>query len=109
MPTTRRRVNLTLTETEERFVDSIIQAGADYETVMEHLTEQAAALGVRVGGALGVADIVHVLLRLGMDRLDYDLAEISYAAEAAANDPEDRAISEFLHANFMRSVARDKG
>jgi hypothetical protein len=101
-------VNLTLTEMEERFVDSIIEAGANYETVMRHLTEQAEALGVRVGPPLGLADIVHVLLRLGMNQLDYDLAEISYAAEAAADDAEDRAISAALQRRLLASTLRDE-
>jgi hypothetical protein len=99
-------VNLTLTEMEERFVDSIIAAGADYETVLEHLTEQAAALGIRVGAPLGVADIVHVLFRLGMVRLEYDLAEISYAAEAAEYAEEDRALAMARQAQRAQSIRR---
>ena len=88
-------------------MDSIIEAGADYEAVARHLAEQAAALSIRVGPSLGLADIVHVLLRLGMDRMEYDLAEISYAAEAAVDAPEDRAISAALQRRLLASARRD--
>lgn len=106
MPTTHRRVNLTLTETEERFLDAIMTAGsAEQDAVLRYLEWQAMGKGAPPGSSLGAADVVHVLLSMGMDQLEHELAEISYAAEAAADDPEHRAVAEFLHQNLIRAVA----
>jgi len=106
MPTTRRRVNLTLTEMEERFLDAIMTAGsAEQDAVLRYLEWQAMGKGAPPGSSLGAADIVHVLLSMGIDKLEHELAEISYAAEAALHDPEDRAAAEFLHRNLMKAVA----
>jgi len=109
MSTTRRRVNLTLTEMEERFLDATMKAGtAEYEAVVSYLESQAMGQGEPAGSSLGLADFVHVLLRMGMDRLEYELAEISYAAEAAAQDPQDGAAADFLRRNLIRAVAEDR-
>ena len=106
MPTTRRRVNLTLTEMEERFLDAIMTAGsAEQDAVLRYLEWHAMGRGAPPGPSLGVADVVHVLLSMGMDQLEHELAEISYAAEAAADDPEDRAVAEFLRQNLIRAIA----
>src|SRR5215467_7714882 len=109
MSTTRRRVNLTLTEMEERFLDAIMTAGsAEQDAVLRYLEWQAMGKGAPPGSSLGAADIVHVLLSMGMDQLENELAEISYAAEAAAEDPEDRAAAEFLHQNLIEAIAREE-
>jgi hypothetical protein len=50
---------------------------------------------------------VHVLLSLGLERLHEEAADISYAAEAAAETDADRAVSAYLHRNLLASVARD--
>jgi hypothetical protein len=109
MSTTRRRVNLTLTEMEERFLDAIMTAGsAEQDAVLRYLEWQAMGRGAPPGSSVGAADVVHVLLSMGMDQLENELAEISYAAEAAAEDPEDRAAGEFLHNNLIRAIAEDE-
>jgi hypothetical protein len=109
MSTTRRRVNLTLTEIEERFLDAIMKAGsAEQDAVLRYLEWQAMGRGVPPGSSLGVADVVHVLLSMGMDQLENELAEISYAAEAAAEDPQDRAVAAALRRRFAASVLEDE-
>jgi hypothetical protein len=103
-------VNLTLTELEERFLNQVMSIGsAEQDAVLRYLEWQAMGRGAPPGTSLGAADVVHVLLSMGMDRLEDELAEISYAAEAAADEPEDQAAREFLHANLMRSAAEEEG
>jgi hypothetical protein len=105
MATTRPRVNLTLTEMEQRFLEAIVTEGTtDYEIYADYL-RRAGLSGEASPPAL--ADVVHVLLDLGLQRLHEEAAEISYAAEAAAETDEDRAIRAYLHRNLMASVARD--
>jgi hypothetical protein len=105
MPTTRPRVNLTLTEMEQRFLEEIVTEGTtDYEIYMDYLRRSG-----RPGEASppALADVVHVLLSLGLERLHEEAADISYAAEAAAETDADRAVSAYLHRNLLASVARD--
>ncbi len=107
MSTTRRRVNLTLTEMEERFLDAIMKAGsAEQDAVLRYLEWQAMGRGAPPGSSLGVADIVHVLLSMGMDQLENELAEISYAAEAAAYTPEDLALDRARQRQYAESIDR---
>jgi hypothetical protein len=105
MATTRPRVNLTLTDMEQRFLEAIVTEGTtDYEIYADYL--RRAGLSSE-GTTPALADVVHVLLDLGLQRLHEEAAEISYAAEAAAETDEDRAIRAYLHRNFAASVARD--
>src|SRR5262245_29464192 len=109
MSTTRRRVNLTLTEMEERFLDAIMTAGsAEQDAVLRYLEWQAMGKGAPPGSSLGAADVVHVLLSMGMDQLENELAEISYAAEAAAYTPEDLAVAAALQRRHLASALRDE-
>jgi len=104
MPTTRPRVNLTLTEMEQRFLEAIVTEGTtDYEIYTDYL--RRAGLSVDTARPT-LADVVHVLLELGLQRLHEEAAEISYAAEAAAETDEDRAIRAYLHRNHVASAAR---
>jgi hypothetical protein len=50
--------------------------------------------------------VVHVLLDLGLQRLHEEAAEISYAAEAAAETDDDRAVRAALHRRHVASAAR---
>jgi hypothetical protein len=105
MPTTRPRVNLTLTEMEQWFLEAIMTEGTtDYEIYADYL--RRAGLSVDTAQPT-LADVVHVLLGLGLQRLHEEAAEISYAAEAAAETDEDRAIRAYLHRNLLASVAQD--
>ena len=108
MPTTRQRVNLTLTEMEQRLLEAIVTEGTTEHDIYVRYLESRYGLP---GGGLppGLADVVHVLLNLGLDRLEEEAAEISYAAEAAAETEEDRAITETLHRRHVASAARDDG
>jgi hypothetical protein len=107
MSTARRRVNLSLTEFEERFLGAITTAGtAEHDAVMRYIESLAAGTGVPARSSLGPADVVHVLLRMGMDRLEYEVAEISYAAEAAACEPEDEARIAAMEGSFIETLAR---
>jgi hypothetical protein len=107
MPTARRRVNLTLTEMEERFLEAVTTAGtAEHDAVMRYIESLAAGTGTPVESSLGPADVVHVLLRMGLDRLEYEVAEISYAAEAAASKPEDEARIAAMEGSFLETLAR---
>jgi hypothetical protein len=108
MPTTRPRVNLTLTEVEQRFLEAIVTEGTtDYEIYVDYLRRSGLAVDTAQPTPLALADVVHVLLELGLQRLHEEAAEISYAAEAAAETDADRAIRAYLHRNLIASVARD--
>jgi hypothetical protein len=49
-----------------------------------------------------------VLVKLGIDRLEHEAAEISYAAEAAAYTEEDRALAAARRRLFVAIAARDE-
>jgi hypothetical protein len=103
MPTTRPRVNLTLTELEQRFLEEIVTEGTvEYEMYMDHLRRS----GLDVVSMPALADVVHVLLELGLQRLHEEAAEISYAAEAAAETDADRAIAAARHRRHVESAVR---
>ena len=107
MPTTRPRVNLTLSEMEQRFLEAIVTEGTtEYEIYVDHL-RRAGLSGEASPPAL--ADVVHVLLNLGLERLHEEAAEISYAAEAAAQTDADRAVSAALHRRHVASAVRAAG
>ena len=94
---------------EERFLEAITTAGtAEHDAVMRYMESLAAETGTSAGSSLGPADVVHVLLRMGMDRLEYEVAEISYAAEAAACQPEDEARAAAVEGNFIETLARGR-
>ena len=94
MATTRPRVNLTLTEMEQRFLEEIVTEGTtEYEIYVDYL-RRSGLTGEASPPAL--ADVVHVLLNLGLERLHEEAAEISYAAEAAAATDADRAVTAYL-------------
>jgi len=106
MPTTRPRVNLTLTEMEQRFLEEIVTEGTvEHEMYVDYRRRS----GLDVVTPPALADVVHVLLELGLQRLHEEAAEISYAAEAAAETEEDRAISAQLHRNLAASATRNDG
>ena len=106
MPTTRQRVNLTLTEMEQRFLEAIVTEGT---TEHEIYTDYLRRSGLAAAPVPALADVVHALLELGLERLQEEAAEISYAAEAAAETEEDRAISAYLRRNLAASAARKDG
>jgi hypothetical protein len=107
MTTTRQRVNLTLTEMEQRLLDAIVTDGTtEHDEFVDYLERSGQAGDVR---SPAVADVVHVLLKLGIERLEEEAAEISYAAEAAATTDADRAITEYLRDNLIALAARDDG
>jgi hypothetical protein len=107
MPTTRPRVNLTLTEMEQRFLEAIVTEGTtDYEIYTDYL--RRAGLSVDTAQPT-LADVVHVLLELGLQRLHEEAAEISYAAEAAAETDADRAVRAYLRRNLLAIATRDDG
>jgi len=98
-------VNLTLTEMEQRFLEAIVTEGTtDYEMYADYL--RRAGLSVDTAQPT-LADVVHVLLDLGLQRLHEEAAEISYAAEAAAETDADRAISAYLQRNLAAIATRD--
>jgi hypothetical protein len=104
MPTTRPRVNLTLTEMEQRFLEEIVTEGTtDHEIYMDYLRRSGLP---GEDSPLALADVVHVLLNLGLERLHEEAADISYAAEAAAETEEDRAITATLRRRHVASAAR---
>jgi hypothetical protein len=107
MTTTRQRVNLTLTDMEQRLLEAIVTDGTtEHDEFVDYLERSGQALDVR---SPAVADVVHVLLRLGIERLEHEAAEISYAAEAAARTDADRAIIAELRDRHMATAARDDG
>ena len=107
MTTTRPRVNLTLTDMEQRFVEEIVTEGtAEHDFYMRYLQSE---YGLAERSPASLADVVHVLLQVGIDRLEHEAAEISYAAEAAAATDADRAVIAFLSQNHAASAARDEG
>lgn len=107
MPTTRPRVNLTLTGMEQRLLEEIVTEGTtEYEIYTDYLRRSGLS-GEASPPAL--ADVVHVLLSLGLERLHEEAAEISYAAEAAAATESDRAVTAYLRRNLAAIAARDDG
>jgi hypothetical protein len=107
MPTTRQRVNLTLTEREQRLLEAIVTEGTtEHDFYVRYLESR---YGLPGGPSLGLADVVHVALRLGLERLEEEAAEISYAAEAAAETEEDRAITAALSRRLAEIATRDEG
>ena len=107
MTTTRQRVNLTLTEMEQRLLEAIVTDGTtEHEIFADYLDRLGTAENLR---PRAIADVVHVLLKLGIERLEEEAAEISYAAEAAATTDADRAITEYLRDNLIAIAARDEG
>jgi pantoate kinase len=103
MPTTRPRVNLTLTEMEQYFLEEIVTEGTvEYEMYMDHRRRS----GFDVASAPALADVVHVLLELGLQRLHEEAAEISYAAEAAAETGAGLGIGAARHRRHVESAVR---
>lgn len=107
MPTTRQRVNLTLTEMEQCLLEAIVTDGTTEHDVFAGYLERAGQ--AESARSPAVADVVHVLLKLGIERLEEEAAEISYAAEGAAATDEDRAVTDFLQDNLIGIAARDEG
>lgn len=107
MATTRPRVNLTLTEAEQRFLEEIVSEGtAEHDFYIRYLQ---AAHGLADRSPVSLADVVHVLLKVGIEQLEHEAAEISYAAEAAAATDADRAITDALRRRHIASATRDEG
>ena len=107
MTPTRQRVNLTLTEMEQRLLEAIVTDGTtEHDEFVDYLERSGQAGDVR---SPAVADVVHVLLKLGIERLEEEAAEISYAAEAAATTDEDRAITDFMVRRHLAGAAQDNG
>ncbi|HUA28097.1 MAG TPA: hypothetical protein VMC03_04380 [Streptosporangiaceae bacterium] len=107
MTTTRQRVNLTLTEMEQRLLEAILTDGTtEHEIFADYLDRLGTAENLR---PRAIADVVHVLLKLGIERLEEEAAEISYAAEAAATTNAHRAVVAELRDRHMASAARENG
>ena len=112
MPTTRQRVNLTLTDMEQRVLEAIVADGTTEHEVFLQYLRRAGHLtpgGAGDGPGPGLADVVHVVLRLGLERLEAESAEISYAAEADAVTEADRARTDALRRRLAASATRDDG
>src|SRR5260370_34873019 len=91
MPTTRQRVNLTLTEMEQRLLEAIVTEGtSEHEFLVRYLQSQYGAPGG--GSALGLADVGHVVLKLGVERVGAGTARITRARGATAATPAHRPI-----------------
>jgi hypothetical protein len=107
MTTTRQRVNLTLTDMEQRLLEAIVTDGTtEHDEFVDYLERSGQSENLR---SPVVADVVHVLLKLGIERLEEDAAEISYAAEAASTTDADRAIIAELRDRHMATATRDNG
>jgi hypothetical protein len=97
-------VNLTLTEMEQRFLEEIVTEGTiEYQIYMDYLGRSGLP---GQGSPPALADVVHVLLNLGLERLHEEAAEISYAAEAAAETDADRAVTAALHRRHVEIATR---
>jgi|HubBroStandDraft_5_1064220.scaffolds.fasta_scaffold412882_2 hypothetical protein len=107
MATTRQRVNLTLTDMEQRLLEAIVTDGTtEHDEFVDYLERSGQSETLR---SPVVADVVHVLLKLGIERLEEESAEISYAAEAASTTDEDRAIIAELRDRHMATATGDNG
>lgn len=108
MATTRQRVNLTLTEMEQRLLEAIVTAGTpEHEAFARHLSAHGTYTWAEAR-APGLADVVHVVLRMGLERLELESAEASYAAEAAAQAETDRASTAARRRRLGASAARTR-
>ena len=93
---------------EQRFLEAIVTEGTiEHEFYVRYLEARNDSPGGR--SPLGLADVVHVVLRLGLERLEEETAEISYAAEAAAATESDRAVTAYLSRNLAAIATRDDG
>jgi hypothetical protein len=105
MTTTRPRVNLTLTEAEQRFLEEIVTEGTtEHDFYIRYLQSEH---GLADRSPVSLADVVHVLLKVGIEQLEHEAAEISYAAEAAAETEEDRAVTAARARHFAAIATRD--
>jgi hypothetical protein len=86
---------------EQRFLEAIVTEGTTESDFYVGYLESTYGLSGR-----SLADIVHVLVQLGIERLEHEAAEISYAAEAAAETDEDRALAAARSRMFTDIAAR---
>jgi hypothetical protein len=105
-------VNLTLTAMEQHLLEAIVTEGTTEHDVYVQYLQRAGYLTPGQGDdrpAPGLADVVHVLLKLGLDRLQDEAAEISYAAEAAAETDSDRAVKAARHRRHVAIATQADG
>jgi hypothetical protein len=105
-------VNLTLTDMEQRLLEAIVTDGTTEHDVFVQYLQRARHLVPGLSGdapAPGLADVVHVVLKLGLERLEAESAEISYAAEASAATEADRATTAALRRRLAVIAARADG
>ena len=101
MTTTRRRVNLTLTDAEERALTSLATADTPQRAALaSHYTTMRPSTDID-------AELVHLVLDIGLKRLEMEAIEASYAAEAAAYTDEDRALTAARRRRLAAVADRD--
>src|ERR1039458_7660098 len=102
--------NLTLSEMEQRFLETLLTAGTpQHDALRQHLGGRH--LQGQDGGAagLGLADVVHVVLKLGLERLEAEAAERRYHDEASTRTEADRARTAALRRRLAIGTARTDG
>src|SRR5258707_15788619 len=112
MSTTRQRVNLTLTDMEQRVLEAIVTDGTTEHDVFLEYLRRAGNLTPGAADdvpAPGLADGVHVVLKLGLGRLEAESPEISYAAEACGATERDRANPDAFRRRPIASATRNDG
>ena len=98
MPTTHRRINVTLTDAEEQAFRMLTTEGTPQHAALAgHFDLAHPSVNID-------AELVHLVLAVGLKGLEAEALAASYAAEAAAYTEEDRALAV---ARRRRYVERD--
>jgi len=96
---------------EQRYVEVLMTAGTpQHEALVRHLGDrQPDRQDGGPAAALSIADVLHTVVKLGLDRLETEAAEVSYAAEASAGAERGRAAAAALRRRLAVSAARTDG
>jgi hypothetical protein len=84
MTTTRRRVNLVLTESEEESLRRLTEDDSVHRRILEANQVHRSTRPLTAGRI--DADLIHQVLAIGLHKLDQEAIAASYAAEAAEHD-----------------------
>jgi hypothetical protein len=108
MPTTRHRINLTLTDAERHALTSLATPGTPLNAALTCRWPSGRKRHRRTNGGDPIdAELVHIVLAIGLEQLEAESAAASYAAEAAAYSEEDRALGAARVRQFAAGVRDD--
>src|ERR1041384_2156751 len=108
MPTTRRRVNLTLTEDEERALKQLADPHSIHHQVLAGRTRPSGTgrSNAAKEGRLD-ADLIHRVLAIGLAQLDEEASAASYVAEAAERSEAEHEVTAALRPRHVTKATQD--